>query len=90
MITMTKSTKNPRVITNPLGNMYSTEEIAQILNVSRRTVQRMIQTGEIAAIGKQRNYRVPEAELKSWMERELESNRAKRSADAPDSDNTKP
>ncbi len=50
----------------------------------------MIQTGEIAAIGKQRNYRVPETELKSWMERELESNRAKRSAGAPDSDNTKP
>jgi excisionase family DNA binding protein len=88
MITMTKSTKNPRVITNPLGNMYSTEEIAQILNISRRTVQRMVQLGEIAAIGKQRNYRVPEAELKKWMERELESNRAKRSAPAPDSDNT--
>jgi excisionase family DNA binding protein len=69
---MIKSTKNQRVVINPLGNMYTTDEVAQMLNVSRRTVQRMIQSGELIAIGKQRNYRIPEDELRAWKERELE------------------
>jgi excisionase family DNA binding protein len=85
---MSKPTKPPRDLTIPLGNMYSTDEVAQMLNLSRRTVQRMVQLGEIGAIGKQRNYRIPETELKSWMERELERNRVERIALVPDSDNT--
>jgi excisionase family DNA binding protein len=88
MITMSKPTKSPRVLTNPLGNMYSTDEVAEMLNLSRRTVQRMVQLGEIGAIGKQRNYRIPEAELKSWKEREIERNRAARAGRAEEKDNT--
>jgi hypothetical protein len=50
----------------------------------------MIQLGEIRAIGKQRNYRIPEAEIKDWLEKELERNRVARTAGAEEKDNTKP
>jgi excisionase family DNA binding protein len=60
-----------RVIVSPLGQMYSTDEVAQILNISRRTVQRMIRNGELVAIGKQRHYKITEEELRGWKEREL-------------------
>jgi excisionase family DNA binding protein len=69
--TMTNTPNSRKIITNPLGNMYSTDEVAKMLNVSRRTVQRMIQKGELIAIGKKRHYRIPEEELKKWKEREL-------------------
>jgi excisionase family DNA binding protein len=68
---MTNTPNSRKIITNPLGNMYSTDEVAEMLNVSRRTIQRMIQKGELIAIGKQKNYRIPEEELKKWKEREL-------------------
>ena len=71
-----KSSKQAITTDNPLGNFYSTEEVAKILKLSRRTIQRMIRSGEIAAIGKQRNYRIPEAELKAWIKKELERNRS--------------
>ncbi len=85
---MTKSTEIPEVLNNPFGNMYSTKEVAQLLKISRRSVQRMIQLGEIRAIGKQRNYRIPEAEIKGWLEKELERDRVARPAGAPEKDNT--
>jgi hypothetical protein len=50
----------------------------------------MIQLGEIRAIGKQRNYRIPEAEIKGWLEKELERNRLARTAGAEEKDNTNP
>jgi excisionase family DNA binding protein len=87
---MAKPTEIPEATTNPFGNMYSTKEVSELLKISRRSVQRMIQLGEIRAIGKQRNYRIPEAEIKDWLEKELERNRVARTAGAEEKDNTKP
>lgn len=69
--------EDKHVLDNPIGKMYTTEEVAQMLNVSRKSVQRMIQSGELLAIGNMRHYRIPEEELKNWKEREMEKARAR-------------
>jgi excisionase family DNA binding protein len=86
---MAKSTEITEV-TNPFGNMYSTKEVAKLLKISLRSVQRLIQLGEVRAIGNQRNYRIPEAEVKRWLEKELGKDRTARAESAEEKDNTKP
>jgi excisionase family DNA binding protein len=66
-----KKDKQQRPLVNPLGNMYSTDEVAAFLGKSRRTVQRMIRNGELKAIGKGRGLMIPEDELRDWKAREL-------------------
>jgi excisionase family DNA binding protein len=85
---MTKSTEIPEIINNPFGNMYSTKEVAQLLKISLRSVQRMIKLGEVRAIGKHRNYRIPEAEVKRWLEKELGKDRTAQAGSAEEKDNT--
>lgn len=62
---------NKKLLVSPLGQMYSTDEVAQILGVSRRTVQRMIRAGELAAIGKTRYLKIPAEELTRWKDEQV-------------------
>jgi excisionase family DNA binding protein len=50
--------------------VYSTEELASILGVHRRTVQRLILSGELGAIKVGRRLRVTEAQFKDFVHRQ--------------------
>jgi excisionase family DNA binding protein len=52
-----------------LGRLYSTDEVAQILNVTPRTVQHWIRIGKLPAMRYGRLYRVPAKDLQEFGER---------------------
>ena len=53
-----------RSVVSPVGQVYTTEEVAEILKTSLRTVQRMIRLGQLKAHRVGRGYRVREDELR--------------------------
>jgi excisionase family DNA binding protein len=55
---------------SPIGGVYSTEELAAILGVHRRTIQRLILSGELGAIKVGRRLRVTEAQLKAFVQQQ--------------------
>jgi excisionase family DNA binding protein len=55
---------------SPVGGIYNTDEIAEMLGVHRRTVQRLIVSGELGAIKVGRRLRVTEAHLKAFIQRQ--------------------
>jgi excisionase family DNA binding protein len=63
-----KREKPIRPIINPLGQILTTEEVAEILKTSQRTVQRLIRLGQLKAHRVGRGYRVREQDLKTWFE----------------------
>ncbi len=67
-------------ITNPIGVLYSTSQVANILGRHIRTVQRMIREGELVAIGNKRYLKIPAEELVRWRESELGKAREKAEA----------
>ena len=52
-----------------LGRLYSTDEVAQILNVTSRTVQHWIRIGKLPAMRYGRIYRVRAKDLQEFGER---------------------
>jgi excisionase family DNA binding protein len=72
----TEEDKNPAQETtaepeNVIGALYNTGQVAQLIGVNVRTVQRMIRNGELAAVGNKRYLRVHAEELSRWKEDEL-------------------
>lgn len=59
-----------RGTTSPIGGVYNTEQLATILGVHRRTIQRLILSGELGAIKVGRRLRVTEAQLKEFVRRQ--------------------
>jgi excisionase family DNA binding protein len=57
-------------VISPVGGIYDTEELAEILGVHRRTVQRLIVSGELGAIRVGRRLRVTEEQLKAFIQRQ--------------------
>jgi excisionase family DNA binding protein len=53
-----------RSVVSPIGQVYTTEEVAEILKTSQRTVQRMIRLGQLKAHRVGRGYRVRDEDLK--------------------------
>jgi excisionase family DNA binding protein len=52
-----------RPLINPLGQVFTTEEVAEILKTSQRTVQRLIRQGRLKAHRVGRGYRVLDRDL---------------------------
>lgn len=48
---------------------FTTDEVAEILKVGRRTVYNYIKTGELKATRLGREYRVPAVELENFIQR---------------------
>ena len=46
--------------------LLTVKEVASYLQTSKQQVRRMIQSGELTAVG--REYRVPAAALETWLE----------------------
>ena len=57
-------------VLSPVGGIYNTEELAEILGVHRRTVQRLIISGDLGAIKVGRRLRVTEEQLKAFIQRQ--------------------
>jgi excisionase family DNA binding protein len=56
--------KRPPV--NTMGPVFTTEQIAELLQISQRTVQRAISKGELKAHRIGRIYRVADKDLQVW------------------------
>jgi excisionase family DNA binding protein len=53
--------------TSPVGMIYTTDEVAQLLKASRRTVQHWIRTGRLKALRVGGEYRVEAEELRRFV-----------------------
>ena len=59
-----------RPIVSPIGQVYTTEEAAEILKTSPRTVQRMIRVGQLKAHRVGRGYRILDRDLQELFREE--------------------
>jgi excisionase family DNA binding protein len=59
-----------RPLINPLGQVFTTEEVAEILKTSQRTVQRLIRQGRLKAHRVGRGYRVLDRDLQRLFPQE--------------------
>jgi excisionase family DNA binding protein len=53
---------------SPLGQILTTEQVAEILQISQRTVQRAIREGHLRAHRVGRIYRVNAEDLRVWWD----------------------
>jgi excisionase family DNA binding protein len=58
------------VVISPIGGIYSTDQVAQMLGVHRHTVQRLIRSGELGAIKVGRRLRITDEQLKAFVQRQ--------------------
>jgi excisionase family DNA binding protein len=65
-----KREKPIRPIVSPVGQVYTTEEVAEILKTSQRTVQRLIRLGRLNAHRVGRGYRVLDRDLQKLFAQE--------------------
>ena len=63
-----KREKVVRPIVSPIGQVFTTEEAAQILKTSLRTIQRMIRLGQLKAHRVGRGYRIRDIDLQEFFE----------------------
>jgi excisionase family DNA binding protein len=63
-----KREKGVRPIVSPIGQVFTTEETAQILKTSLRTVQRMIRLGQLKAHRVGRGYRIRDIDIQEFFE----------------------
>jgi excisionase family DNA binding protein len=59
--------EKPRPIISPVGGVYTSEEAAEILRTSRRTVQRMIREGKLKAHKVGRAWRVLARDIEAFF-----------------------
>jgi putative molybdopterin biosynthesis protein len=64
---MPRKTYRPTIA--PEERLYTTDEVALRLNVSRRLVQQWIKAGKLAAMRLGREYRIEAKELEAFKER---------------------
>ena len=63
-----KREKLIRPIVSPVGQVYTTEEVAEILKTSQSTVQRLIRLGQLKAHKIGRGYRVRDRDLQELFD----------------------
>jgi excisionase family DNA binding protein len=63
-----KREKLVRPIVSPVGQLYTTEEVAEILKTSVSTVQRLIRLGRLKAHRVGRGYRVRDRDLQELFQ----------------------
>jgi excisionase family DNA binding protein len=61
--------KGERVVASPVGQVLTTAQVAELLQISPRTVQRAIRRGELKAHRVGRIYRVNDQDLREWWEK---------------------
>ena len=60
--------QKPRApIVSPVGAVFDTEEVAEILKISRRAAQRMIREGKLRSHKVGRSYRVLERDIEQFF-----------------------
>ncbi len=57
-----------KVLVNPIGELYTTEEAAQMLRISTRTILRAIEAGQIKAKRVGRGYRITKDALAAYWQ----------------------
>jgi excisionase family DNA binding protein len=65
-----KSEKSSRPIVSPVGSVYTTDEAAEILRTSRRTVQRLIREGKLGANRLGHGYRILDQHIQAFFEQQ--------------------
>jgi excisionase family DNA binding protein len=60
--------RRERPVISPLGQVLTTEQIAEMLQISQRTVQRAIREGHLRAHRVGRIYRVNAEDLRVWWD----------------------
>jgi excisionase family DNA binding protein len=61
------SEKSTRAIISPVGGVYTSDEAAEILRTSRRTVQRLIREGKLQANRVGHGYRILDHHIKAFF-----------------------
>jgi excisionase family DNA binding protein len=56
--------------TSPVGPIYTTAQVAEMLQVHRRTIQYLIERGELRAIHVGRRWRITAAQLRAFVARQ--------------------
>ena len=56
-----------RAIVSPVGSVYTSEETADILHTSRRTVQRLIREGQLKSYKVGRGYRILARDIEQFF-----------------------
>lgn len=56
-----------------LERLLTTKEVAEILRISPRTVERLLKRGELKGIRFGRWWRIPPSEVKSFIQKKLEA-----------------
>jgi excisionase family DNA binding protein len=51
----------------PFPEMLTVSEVATVLRVNPRSVQRWAKSGQVGAVRAGRNYRIPKADVLRWM-----------------------
>jgi excisionase family DNA binding protein len=65
---MVAKKKSERSVVSPVGQVLTTAQVAELLQVNPRTVQRAIRRGELKAHRVGRVYRVVDQDLREWWE----------------------
>jgi excisionase family DNA binding protein len=58
-----------RLVESPVGQVLTTAQVAKFLQISPRTVQRAIRTGELKAHRIRRVYRVNAQDMREWWDK---------------------
>jgi excisionase family DNA binding protein len=58
------------VLVSPVGRVYTTAQVAALLQVHRRTVQRLIAQGALQALQVGRRWRVTDQQLQAFFARQ--------------------
>jgi excisionase family DNA binding protein len=64
----TPEEKVERPVVSPLGQVFTSAQVAQMLQISLATVQRAIRAGKLKAHRVGRVYRLNEADMRAWWE----------------------
>ena len=56
---------------NPAKLVYTTKESAELLNLSHKSVYRLIQRGKLRCISSLRHKRIPRSELERFLKEDL-------------------
>jgi excisionase family DNA binding protein len=60
--------KVERPVVSPVGQVFTSAQVAQMLQISLATVQRAIRAGKLKAHRVGRVYRLNEADMRAWWE----------------------
>jgi excisionase family DNA binding protein len=66
---MSDATDQPTDSSSIMGRFLTVAEVARALRISNMTVYRLINSGQIGAVRVGRGYRIPEDEIRRYLQR---------------------